>query len=66
MDILKMVCAILKQRKGLASRPVLENDSFSLKNKQSAPPVLANGKRPKIEYRLLCKKMLPENIISET
>ena len=66
MHILEMVCAILKQREGLASRPVLENDSFSLRNEQSAPPVLTNGKRRKIEYRLLCKKMLPENIMSET
>lgn len=45
MQILEMVCTILKEFEGLASKPVLENGALSLRNNQFGQPALTNGNR---------------------
>ena len=46
MHIPEIICAILKEVEGLAPEPVLEKDSFHLRNNISGQPVLTDRKHP--------------------
>ena len=61
MHIPEIICAILKEVKGLEPEPVLEKDSFRLRNNISGQPVLTN--RSTLRLVLITFKILRGNLL---